>query len=257
VRYPESARIKENVWAGRLTAEAAKTLLDSPTRREVVRRIVSGDSGVWILLEGGDPARDEAAAKLVQTELAKLQKDLKLPQLTDDPEDKLSVKGPPLKLAFSMVRLSRTDPAEQMLVQMLLGLEPDLRSPKYKGQPMAFGVFGRGRALLPLIGAGITADNLKDDARFLSGPCTCKVKEQNPGVDLLILADWLAAPEKQPRLTLAVETSPGETPSPAAAPAPVEELGSSPLLLRNLLLAAVGGLVIVGAFTFLLMRKGK
>src|SRR5207253_1419905 len=96
VRYPDGARIKQNLWSGPLTPEIARGLLDSPTRREVVRRIVSGDSAVWILLDGGDRARDDAAAQLLQAELAKLQKDLKLPQLTDDPEDKLSAKGPPL-----------------------------------------------------------------------------------------------------------------------------------------------------------------
>ena len=53
----------------------------------------------------------------------------------------------------------------------------------------------------------ITADNLKEAARFLTGPCTCKVKEQNPGVDLLVLADWLATPGKQPVLTLTTEAS--------------------------------------------------
>jgi hypothetical protein len=35
------------------------------------------------------------------------------------------------------------------------------------------------------------------------------------------------------------------------------EFGSSPLLIRNMLLAGAGGLVLVGALTFLLMRKSK
>src|SRR5262249_10590539 len=72
VRYPEVARIKANAWSGRLTADAARALLDSPARREVVQRIVSGHSAVWILLECGDQGKDEAAAKLVQGELDRL-----------------------------------------------------------------------------------------------------------------------------------------------------------------------------------------
>jgi hypothetical protein len=51
-------------------------------------------------------------------------------------------------------------------------------------------VFGLGRALLPLIGAGITQKNIYDAASFLAGPCSCEVKEQNPGFDLLLNADW-------------------------------------------------------------------
>ncbi len=253
VRYPGITGIKENAWAGRLSLEAVKSLLDSPARRAVVRRIVSGDSAVWLLLESGNRDRDEAAAKLLQGELAKLQKTLKLPELTADPEDKLSAKGPALQLAFSMVRVSRTDPAEKMLVEMLLHLEPDLRAPKYASEPMAFAVFGRGRALPPLIGKGITPENLSGDARFLIGPCTCKVKEQNPGVDLLVVADWEAPAARQPVLTFPTGQSSSTVAPPTAAAPPSE---GSVLLLRNLLLAAGSGVVLVGALTFLVMRKG-
>ena len=43
---------------------------------------------------------------------------------------------------------------------------------------------------LPLIGAGVTAENIHDSAAFLVGACSCEVKEQNPGFDLLLAADW-------------------------------------------------------------------
>jgi hypothetical protein len=56
--------------------------------------------------------------------------------------------------------------------------------------PMIFPVFGRGRALLPLIGAGITPENIEDSGSFLVGACSCEVKELNPGFDLLLAADW-------------------------------------------------------------------
>jgi hypothetical protein len=118
---------------------------------------------------------------------------------------------------------------------------------------MAFAVFGRGRALFPLIGAGITAENIRDEhARFLIGPCTCKVKEQNPGVDLLFAADWTAPADKQPSISISVEAPPVGPPVTAT-----EEPTSNPLLLRNLLLAALGGLGLVAAFTVLAMRRSK
>jgi hypothetical protein len=85
-----------------------------------------------------------------------------------------------------VLRVPRND-AEQALVAMLIGSEPDLAE---RSDPMVFPVFGRGRALLPLIGAGITAKNIHDSAAFLAGPCSCEVKEQNPGFDLLLAADW-------------------------------------------------------------------
>jgi hypothetical protein len=250
VRYPAASGITESVWSGRLSAEVVRQLLDSPARREIVRRIVGGDSGVWILLECGDRVRDDAAAKILQAELLKLQQTLKLPELTADPDDQLSGTGPELKLSFSQLRVSRSDPAEKLLVAILQRLEEKLPTDK----PMAFAVFGRGRALPPTIGRGINPDTLRADARFLTGPCTCKVKEQNPGVDLLIAADWEAPAARQPSVTF-----PGGL-SPTSPPAPQSEgvvIGASPLLMRNVLLAGAGGLVLVGALTFLLMRKSK
>ncbi|HVJ87615.1 MAG TPA: hypothetical protein VM452_18285, partial [Caulifigura sp.] len=53
-----------------------------------------------------------------------------------------------------------------------------------------FPVFGRLRALLPLVGPGITPENIRGSARFLAGACSCQVKEQNPGFDLLMNAHW-------------------------------------------------------------------
>ena len=51
----------------------------------------------------------------------------------------------------------------------------------------------RGRVVVPLIGKGITTDNLGEIATFLTGPCSCQVKALNPGVDLLMNCDWQSA----------------------------------------------------------------
>src|SRR5262249_48901282 len=92
VRYPAPSGIEANVGWGRLGAAAVQRRLGSPARREIVRRIVGGDSGVWILLECGNRAQDDAAEKLLRAELLRLQQTLKLPELTADPEDQLSAK---------------------------------------------------------------------------------------------------------------------------------------------------------------------
>ncbi len=252
VRYPASSRRTEPLWSGKFNPDNVRKLFDSPARRELARRLLNGDSAVWILLECGDRAKDATAEKFLRSELLRLQQTLKLPELTADPEDKLSGKGPDLKLAFSLLRLSRNDPAEALFVHTLLHLEADLAKSK---EPMAFAVFGRGRALSPLVGAGINAEHLGGDARFVTGPCTCKVKEQNPGVDLLTLADWDASPDRQPAIYLPGDRVP--PPPPATAEAAAHEPASGPPLLRNVLLAGFGGVVLAGALTFLLMRKTK
>jgi hypothetical protein len=185
VQYPAHLKIPKPVWLSSLQREAIGRLTDSPVRKELVRRLAEGQTAVWLQLESGDEAQDGAVAKLLEAELKSLEQTLELPELTASPDDSLLVQLP-LEVKFSVLRVPRND-AEQALVAMLVGSEPDLAE---RSDPMVFPVFGRGRALLPLIGAGITAKNIYDAAAFLVGPCSCEVKEQNPGFDLLLTADW-------------------------------------------------------------------
>ncbi|MBI5799213.1 MAG: hypothetical protein HZA92_00595 [Verrucomicrobia bacterium] len=189
VRYPQASRRPDNVVSAPLTAEALQQSLDSPARTELFRRLARGDSAVWVLMEIGNPKRDDETTTLVETRLAYLATVLKLP--ATDPQDVATgLFSPPeggLKLAFSLLRVSRSDPAEATFVRMLLGSESDLAGIQ---EPMLFPVFGRGRALYALAGKGISHETLDEAATFLIGKCSCQVKELNPGVDLLLAADW-------------------------------------------------------------------
>ncbi|MBM3854290.1 MAG: hypothetical protein FJ399_14210, partial [Verrucomicrobia bacterium] len=91
-------------------------------------------------------------------------------------------------MSFSTLRLSRRDEAEGVLVQLLLHTEPDLAASR---EPIAFPVFGQGRVLHALVGRGINAENIDETAHFLTGACSCVVKEENPGSDLLFAVDWV------------------------------------------------------------------
>jgi len=186
VQYPEYLRIEVPVWNGPLNREAIERLVDSPVRKELVRRLVEGQTAVWLLLESGDKDRDAAVADLLAEEIVGLERNLKLPELTSEPDDELLAKTP-FKVAFSVLRVPRDAELELALAGMLIRCEPDLAD---RSDAMVYPVFGRGRAMLPLIGAGITAKNIQDSAAFLVGPCSCQVKELNPGFDLLLSADW-------------------------------------------------------------------
>lgn len=186
LQYPAALRLNTPLQTGILNASALETLVDSPVRRELVRRLADGQTAVWLMLDSGDAAQDTASAEMLEQELPALTQKLKLPELTDSPED--IVRGAlPLRISFSLLRVSRQDAAEQALIAMLLGSELDLST---ETAPLVFPVFGRCRALLPLVGAGITAENIRSSAAFLAGACSCQVKELNPGFDLLIAADW-------------------------------------------------------------------
>ena len=185
MQYPAPLQMEAPIWSQPLNAMATKQLLDSPLRKELLNRLVDGETAVWLLLECGDAEKNDAAAALLDQQLMKLAKELKLPELTDLPDDNLVAKTP-LKLSFSTLRVPRGE-SEAALVQMLVNCESDLPG---RDEPMIYPVFGRGRALLPLIGAGITADNIRNSAAFLGGACSCEVKDLNPGFDLLLTADW-------------------------------------------------------------------
>jgi len=180
----------QSVFAGPLTADNITVALGSPKRAELANRIVKGDSVVWVMLEGKDADRNDELAKTVAERISALLGEIKLPEI--DPQDlaTLSVDPDQLALKFSLLRLRPDDPAEKLLVESLLSVEPGLRDEAQAGEPMLFPIFGRGRCYFPLVGAGVNTDNINEMAHFLTGACQCTVKAQNPGSDLLLSIDW-------------------------------------------------------------------
>ena len=265
--FPHVTRIAEPVGSGPLTDATVQAFLDSPARQELARRLGRGDSVVWVQLEGADAAQNVAAAQVLETRLGYLAKVLTLPKLDqqDIASGLVSAAAANLKLSFSGMRLARETAAERVFVRMLLGTEADLGG---FGEPIVFPVFGRGRALFALIGKGIKHETIDDAASFLIGRCSCEVKEQNPGVDLLLAADWDALLKNQSTRTFAPTSAPQLVPGvplPAAVAQPetvtisgsdnaaasassaetTRPTGSVVLLLAA---AALAGAVVVGIF---------
>ncbi len=289
VLYPRVANVPEPLaWVAPFTDASVKMLVDSPVRRQVAQRILAGDSAVWVFIPSGDKTADAKALKTLKDELAKNQNDLKLPEqdiLESDeffqPETKVK-----LRLGFSVVTLDRNDPAESFFLRSLLLGEPDLADEK---QPIAFPIIGRGRALYAVVGKGINPFFIGDTSKFIVGPCSCQVKNQNPGFDLLMSVKWdeaitgSAIPQvKVPQLTgmaslegavkpLAVSTPSGkltdaaETESGASAStsqirsvlaeAPVVDVSGSSFG-RNYALMVMVGLVLLVAVT-MVVRRGS
>jgi len=180
----------QTIWQGDFTADNAAMVMDSPARAQVGKKLIEGESVVWILLECGQSEVDNSAFETLTSELKRLQGELKLPEIEEEDLGDLSVNPDALKIAFSAVRISRDDPKERALMEMLQRVEPDLMDEELSGQPMAFPIFGRGRALYALVGKGIAPDVIEDASQFLTGACQCTVKAQNPGVDLIMNVDW-------------------------------------------------------------------
>lgn len=182
------------VWTAPLSQENLDQFVDSDVRQQISEELVDGTSAVWILVKSGNKPVDDAAEKQLSRRLAHNEKTMKLPTL--DAEDlQEGFDQNKLKLKFAVVTVDRDSPDEAFLVKSLLSVEDDLQSEEFAGQPLAFPVFGRGRALWALVGSGIADDNIDEACGFLVGACSCQVKAQNPGADLLIALDWDALVE--------------------------------------------------------------
>jgi hypothetical protein len=170
---------------------AAAALCDSPLRRELAKRLARADAGVWILAECGDAKRDDAAAELIAKRIDLVCRTAELPHAAEgQPESDVLDPTLPPRLAFSVLRLRHDDAAEAGLRAQLLHLAPGLES---AAEPLAFLVFGRGRALPPIHGADLEEGTIDMACLFLIGACSCEIKERNPGADLLLTVDWPAA----------------------------------------------------------------
>lgn len=201
LHYPRQLRqaSEQPIWTAPVNDKNLSLILDSPARQTLRKRLLSGQSAVWLLIESGNATLDNAAEKILETGLKAAQEKLKLPDgvitqdEANDPEKRhenadVLQSDLPLKIEFSTLRLSRKNEEEAALIAMLMNVEPDLVD--YLEEPMVFPIFGRGRALEPMIGKGIHADNVYQAAAYLCGACSCEIKEQNPGIDLLMTADW-------------------------------------------------------------------
>jgi hypothetical protein len=158
-------------------------------RKEIANRLLAGDSAVWVVGESGEKTKDDAAVIRLEKKLAQMERELKLPDkqaLAADEHYKPQTKVD-LKIAFSVVRIPVQHDDETIFVSTLLKSDPDVRVDR---QPLAIAVFGQGRSYFPLVGDGIDAGAVDEHCRFLTGDCSCEVKEANPGIDLLFAVPW-------------------------------------------------------------------
>ncbi len=190
VLYPSQSQVPSRLaFCEPLSKKSVEHVLSSPVRDSLVRELQDGDSAVWIFVPCGDKPKDDAAYQTLQEQLAKDAQWITLPspEELEVPAEVIKQSKIELRIDFGIVRLDRDDPREKFTLDALLNSESDL---KEFDEPMAFPVFGRGRVLYALIGKGISAETIRSATSFITGPCSCQVKNQNPGFDMLILNDW-------------------------------------------------------------------
>jgi len=142
-----------------------KDLSVSPLREKIAAELMSGKLCVMLYLKTGIPEKDDPALQII----------------------KRTITASPFREIMPLVEVNRNSVEEKHLVSMLLNVESDL---KEINEPMLFGVFARFKALEPLLAKGISEENINLMIDFLTADCSCLIKDDLPGTDILCTKNW-------------------------------------------------------------------
>jgi len=212
VHYPNHFKEDPPAMVIPFSRDAMAGLLQSPARKQIAEHIVAGESVVFALLTSPDPTANTKARVTAEKNLARLAEHLELPQLTEDDFAQHIDETVPieLKLSFKLVTIDPADEAEAKTVKLLTSYDPSI---KLADGPQLFAFFGRGRVIGPIPHTHIDERTLYDVCSYLVGACSCQVKADNPGWDMLLSVDWDQVVQGQ--LTLGEAMPPLTTPAAA------------------------------------------
>jgi hypothetical protein len=166
--------IKEPYWGlyygDRLISRANnpdefRKLSTSPLREKIANELMSGKLCVMVYLKSDNKEKDEKGLLSLQNALA----------------------TSPFGKIITVFELSRNSKEEAHFASLLLHVEEDLKEIQ---EPMLFGVFGRFKALEPLLGRGISEGNINLMIDYLTAECSCLIKDDLPGTDILFTNKW-------------------------------------------------------------------
>ncbi len=178
VMYPLDAKESVTFWQVPLTTANVKQIVDSPARQKIVEKITSGSPSAWLFVAGNSDSASQL--KLLKKLLIDEQNRNSVPQLLDS-------LGNAKHEFYPIIEISHNDPKEQFFIAMLQSVDNVSFKPDSSN---AILFYGQGRALTPINQNNFTPAVIKDQCSFILGNCSCIVKGQNPGVDMLFKADW-------------------------------------------------------------------
>lgn len=261
--YPDAMRMDTVVWSDELTTNALNRIVMSPARLETARRLLGGDSAVWLLIKGSDAEQNRTIREMLDAKLSELETTI---QYNEDFLTLAKEAGTePPKLKFSVLEVDRDDQQEALLMAMLTRVSPDVAN---QSGPIVVPVFGQGRAAVLMMDEYIAVQYIENVVKFLTGACSCEVKSLNPGFDIFIPVDWVGGitqeyvfdaqlpPLSNPSAAMGV--LPADTNSPAR---PIEQRLDQMEKSETRLFGGVLGVFTVavlgalGFVTWLLLRK--
>lgn len=198
VYFPLGNRKDRLGWTGDLSVDSVRAWQTSPLRKSLISDLSSGVSAVWLLVEGDKPEVNDRAERELLQALETANREISIPDGVIAPDqaaeyfrsnpgasmDDVLRCSVPLRVDFRWRRVSQQDTEEVATLAMLRALGVT------EGQTWLVPVFGRGRMLDAIPGDPISASVVLNACKYMVGECSCTVKAQNPGVDLLLNVDW-------------------------------------------------------------------
>ncbi len=198
VFYPERNGQRKLCWEGSFTSSTLDAWLSSPLRSKVAEKLVAGASAVFVLVECEDSELNQRVEATVRLGVQQAMTEISIPEgviprfganeyLQQHPEaslDDVLRCDVPLKVEFEIARLTFDDQDEKALRAMGSGLAASASG------PWLIPIFGRGRMLDAIDAKELSSQTVMNACQYMVGECSCTVKTQNPGVDLLMSANW-------------------------------------------------------------------
>lgn len=248
----DSKKREVSLWKGSLDQTSLAAVLESPARKQIAERILAGESVVWVIVDDGKP-ESQPEIERIEKRLKFLEQVASLPiQDPNDPDSQLGP-GPALTLKFTSLRLRSDDPKEKILIPMLAGPEAKIDTNRSFAAP----VFGRGRVLGAWNLDQLDDTSLEDACMFLVGRCSCRLKNENPGWDILMNIDWpKALAEVGETKSVALETAKSDQ-KPQPETVRTAETKQPTVPSANRLLIASLSFILAAISAKLLLRKKK
>jgi hypothetical protein len=156
---------KNKLFAKYESQDALRNLESSPLRKKIASELLEGKLCVMLYLKIGNEAKDKSSLNIIQK----------------------AVKSSPFKDILTVLELDRENSEEVHFTSLLLNVEEDLKN---ISEPMLFGIFGKFKALEPLLAGGISEENINLMIDYLKAECSCLIKDDLPGTDILYSGNW-------------------------------------------------------------------
>ena len=156
---------KNRLFSRYETVDELTGLTRSPLREKIAAELMAGKLCVMLYLKTDNEEKDEKGLSTLRQAIA----------------------SSPFSEIITVVELSRYSSEEHHFASMLLNVEDDLKDIQ---QPMLYGIFGRFKALEPLLGKGITEENINLMIDYFTAECSCLIKDALPGTDILFTDKW-------------------------------------------------------------------